>query len=50
MSRSAGIRTAMFHRRSAPSLDLSVTREASFHVHKWGEQQNKGRDLWRLKI
>lgn len=30
--------------------DFGVTREASFHVDKWVEQQNKGRNLWRLKI
>ena len=25
-------------------------RSADFHVSKWFEQWNKGRDLWRLKV
>ena len=30
--------------------DYGLTRDAKFHVDVWGKQQNKGRNLWRLKI
>ena len=30
--------------------DYGLTRDAKFHVDAWGKQQNKGRNLWRLKI
>lgn len=30
--------------------DYGAHRSADFHVSKWFEQRNKGRDLWRLKV
>jgi hypothetical protein len=30
--------------------DFGLAREAKFHVDVWARQQNKGRNLWRLKI
>lgn len=30
--------------------DFGLARDASFNVDKWDQQQNKGRNLWRLKI
>ncbi|MFB1488915.1 MULTISPECIES: hypothetical protein [unclassified Thiocapsa] len=30
--------------------DYGAHRSADFHVSKWFEQWNKGRDLWRLKV
>ncbi|MBA1146401.1 hypothetical protein H0Z60_04945 [Ectothiorhodospiraceae bacterium WFHF3C12] len=30
--------------------DFGASRTADFHVNKWLQQWNRGRDLWRLKI
>lgn len=30
--------------------DFGRAREAPFHVDKWSAQQQKGRNIWRLKI
>jgi hypothetical protein len=30
--------------------DYGAHRSADFHVSKWFDQWNKGRDLWRLKV
>lgn len=29
--------------------DFGLNRDQPFHVDKWVEQQNKGRNLWRIK-
>lgn len=30
--------------------DHGLARDAKFHVDMWAKQQNRGRNLWRLKI
>jgi hypothetical protein len=32
------------------SRDFGLTRNENFHVAAWDSQQNKGRNLWRLKV